>query len=249
MADADPSCAPEAEALATITDAPEKAPRRWLRPLLMFGVPLLIVADRRLFLADVGPVRVDRQRLCAAGQGRRCRPTSPAASSRSTCARTRSVKAGDLLFRDRSRPLSDRRRAGERRDRQRAGQRRDAARQLSAAPAPTSPPRATRSSSAQEDYAPPGGADEARLHDPRPARAVAARAAAGARTPRQRAGRRRPRRAPSSAPAPPCPAQNPADRRRAGRSAPRRARPVAAPRSARRSAAWSARPTGCRSAR
>lgn len=44
MADADPQRELVAEREVALSTAPERKPRRWLRPLLLFGVPLLIAA-------------------------------------------------------------------------------------------------------------------------------------------------------------------------------------------------------------
>ncbi len=98
MADADPTMRSEGEVLATVGDAPAKPPRRWLRPVLMFGVPLLIalvggwlwLTSGRFVTTDNAYVQQDKVAVSADVAGRivevAVRENQP-------------VKAGDLLFR------------------------------------------------------------------------------------------------------------------------------------------------------
>ena len=54
MADADPRIDTATAEPLVIDTAPEKTRRRWLRPLLMFGVPLVILAIAGYFWATSG---------------------------------------------------------------------------------------------------------------------------------------------------------------------------------------------------
>lgn len=98
MADADPKLRGETEVLAEINDTPERAKRNWLRPVLMFGVPLLILliggylylTSGRFVSTDNAYVQQDKVAVSADVAGRivevAVRENQP-------------VKAGDLLFR------------------------------------------------------------------------------------------------------------------------------------------------------
>lgn len=99
MADADPKLSPEETSVLANADQPVAAKRRpWLRPLLMFGVPLLVIVVGAYFWATSGRfadtdnayVQQDKVAVSADVAGRivevAVRENQP-------------VKAGDLLFR------------------------------------------------------------------------------------------------------------------------------------------------------
>jgi membrane fusion protein (multidrug efflux system) len=98
MADADPKLRTEAEELATIDSGPVATKRSWVRPVLMFGVPLLIaliggylyLTSGRFVSTDNAYVQQDKVAVSADVAGRivevAVRENQP-------------VKAGDLLFR------------------------------------------------------------------------------------------------------------------------------------------------------
>lgn len=104
MADADPQRVPNVAAASPVTDGPvgdapaPKARRRWLRPLLMLGVPLLVAAGALwLWLSSAGSVSTDNAYVqqdkvqVAAESGGRVIEVA--------VHENQVVKAGDLLFR------------------------------------------------------------------------------------------------------------------------------------------------------
>ncbi|MFD1788965.1 HlyD family secretion protein [Sphingomonas floccifaciens] len=95
MADADPKI-PTDTAIAV--DAPDKPRRRWLRTILMFGVPLIVIAVAGYFYATSGRyVSTDNAYV---GQDKVSVASDVAGRIVSVDAReNQHVKAGDLLFR------------------------------------------------------------------------------------------------------------------------------------------------------
>ena len=98
MADADPQRVPDVAAATPHDPAPPKPPRRWLRPLLMLGVPLLVAAGALwLWLSSAGTVSTDNAYVAqdkvqvAAESGGRVIEV--------LVHENQPVKAGDLLFR------------------------------------------------------------------------------------------------------------------------------------------------------
>ena len=225
-----------------------EARRRWLRPLLMFGVPLIVLAiggylwltSGRYVSTDNAYVQQDKVSVSADVGGRIVEVA---------VRENQQVKAGDLLFRIDPEPY---RIAVAQADAAIANAQvevADARRPAIAAPAPTSRRRATRISSAQQDYARQaelmkrGFTTRARLeqsqHAVEQARAALASAQADAAEARAKLADRLGRAGREPARSPP----------RSVQRAQGRARPRRAPRCARRSTASSARRTGCRSAR